>query len=69
MDLGDWQELSRLRFENHVWHRCLDDIREAMEQPGATSESIAHAVRQSVDVLNDRLVSVHRRRVARAVHA
>ena len=63
MDLGDWQELSRLRFENHIWHRCIDDIRDAMQRPAATSESIAEVVERSVALLNERLVSVHRRPV------
>ena len=63
MDLGDWQELSRLRFENHVWHRCIDSILEATEQPGATPQSIVEVVEQSVNVLDDRLRTLHRRPV------
>jgi hypothetical protein len=63
MDLGDWQELSRLRLENHVWHRCIDEIREAMEQPGGTSDTLAAVVRSSVVVLNERLAALHRRPV------
>lgn len=53
--------MSRLRFENHAWHRCVDAIVEAIEQPGATATSIADAVQASVTTLNDRLVQVHRR--------
>jgi hypothetical protein len=68
VDLGDWQEMSRLRFENHAWHRCMEAILEAIERPGATSTSIAEAVDRSVTVLNDSLVQVHRRPVARRSH-
>ena len=60
MDLGDWQELSRLRFENHVWHRCVDSIMKAAEQPNATPQSISQGVEQSVKVLNDHLHTLHR---------
>jgi hypothetical protein len=55
--------MSRLRFENHAWHRCVDSIVEAIERPGATALSIAEAVETSVSALNDRLVQVHRRPV------
>ena len=65
MDLGDWQELSRLRFENHAWHRCIATIVEALDKPGATSGSIADAVDQSIATLNDLLAQGHRRPVAR----
>ena len=63
MDLGDWQELSRLRIENHFWHRCIEDILEAARAPGATHATIAARVEQCVDALNSRLVSLHRRPV------
>jgi hypothetical protein len=64
MDFGDWQELSRLRFENHAWHRCITTIIEALDKPGARADSIAQAVEQSVHVLNQDLVTCHRRPVA-----
>jgi len=65
MDLGDWQELSRLRFENHAWHRCVAMILEALDKPGATSGSITEAVDQSIATLNELLVQSHRRPVTR----
>jgi hypothetical protein len=68
MDLGDWQELSRLRFENHAWHVCIDAIVEAIEQPGATANSIAEAVDRNVTMLNERLQQTHRRPVAMRPH-
>jgi hypothetical protein len=68
MDLGDWQELSRLRFENHAWHRCVGAIREAIARPGATSTSIAVAVHDSVAALNARLEQVRRRTVVPRDH-
>jgi hypothetical protein len=61
MDLGDWQELSRLRFENHVWHRGMAAILETVERPGVTSNAIIEAVERSVASLNDHLVRLHRR--------
>jgi hypothetical protein len=61
VDFGDWQELSRLRFENHAWHRCVDAVLQAVNQPGATPASIAEAVQRSVDTLNERLMQLHRR--------
>jgi hypothetical protein len=64
VDFGDWQELSRLRFENHAWHRCVDAVRQAVDQPGATSTSIAEAVERSVSTLNERLIQLHRRPAA-----
>jgi hypothetical protein len=63
VDLGDWQELSRLRFENHAWHHCIDAVLQAVNKPGATSSSIAEAVELSVNTLNDRLLQLHRRPV------
>jgi hypothetical protein len=63
MDLGDWQELARLRFENHVWHRCVSEILGAIETPGATTETIKSAVEHNVATLNDNLVRLHRRPV------
>lgn len=68
MDLGDWQELSRLRSENHAWHRCIETILEAIGKPGATSRSIAEAVDRSVATLNDRLTQLHRRPVTPRAH-
>jgi hypothetical protein len=61
VDFGDWQEMSRLRFENHAWHRCIDGVLQAVNQPGATSTSIAEAVERSVNTLNERLLQLHRR--------
>jgi hypothetical protein len=63
MDLGDWQELARLRAENHYWHRCITDILEALEKPAATAESIAQAIGSSVATLNEALGRLHRRPV------
>jgi len=65
MDLGDWQELSRLRFENHLWHRCVDDIRVEVERPAANSASIAQVLERSLAVLNKGLAGLHRRPVTR----
>jgi len=64
MDIGDWQELSRLRGENHVWHRCIAEILDAVQAPGATADSIASAVERSVATLNQQLVQIRRRPVA-----
>jgi hypothetical protein len=66
VDLGDWQELARLRFENHVWHRCIAEIVEAIEVPGTTAEAITARIEQSVAALNDQLVRLHRRPVGGA---
>ena len=63
MDFGDWQEMSRLRFENHAWHRCIDSVLQAVDRPGATSTSMAEAVERSVNTLNERLLQLHRRPV------
>jgi hypothetical protein len=63
VDFGDWQELSRLRFENHAWLSCIDAILHAVNQPGATSTSIQETVDRSVTALNERLVQLHRRPV------
>lgn len=63
MDIGDWQEFSRLRGENHHWHRCIDEILEAVQALGATPESIARAVERSVGTLNQHLVRMRRRPV------
>jgi len=63
MDIGDWQEFSRLRGENHVWHRCVGEILEAVQAPGATADSIAAAVERSVTTLNQQLVRMRRRPV------
>jgi hypothetical protein len=61
VDFGDWQEISRLRFENHAWHRCIEAVLQAVDQPGATSTSIAEAVERGVNILNERLTQLHRR--------
>jgi hypothetical protein len=63
MDIGDWQELSRVRGENHAWHRCVDGILEAVRAPRATNASIRDAVEQNVTVLNQHLEALHRRTV------
>ena len=60
MDLGDWQELSRLRAENHGWHRCVTDILTALDKPAATTESIVQAITSSVSALNEALRRLHR---------
>ena len=64
MDLGDWQELARLRFENHVWHLCVTQILETVDQPGSTVEAITARISSSVAALNEQLVRLHRRPVA-----
>jgi len=63
MDLGDWQELSRLRAENHYWHRCIAEIMDALGKRAATTESIVQAIRNSVATLNEGLARLHRRAV------
>ena len=64
MDLGDWQELARLRFENHVWHLCITQILETVDAPGSTAEAITTRINDSVTALNEQLVRLHRRPVA-----
>jgi len=63
MDLGDWQELSRLRGENHLWHRCVDEIMEMTHASGVSGEQLAAAIENRVSVLNQRLAALHRRAV------
>jgi 6-phosphofructokinase len=63
MDISDWQELSRLRLENHLWHRCLDDIVSAARDHQLTSSELAHAIQASVGTLNGRLHNMGRRPV------
>jgi len=60
MDLGDWQEFSRLRAENHSWHRCVTEILAALDKPAATTEFIVEAIRSSVGTLNETLRRLHR---------
>jgi hypothetical protein len=64
VDLGDWQELARLRFENHVWHLCITQILETVDAPGSTVEAIVTGINVSVTALNEQLVRLHRRPVA-----
>jgi len=64
VDLGDWQELARLRFENHVWHLCITQILDAVDAPSATSEAICARIEQSVTALNEQLVRLHRRPIS-----
>jgi hypothetical protein len=63
MDIEDWQEFSRLRGENHIWDRCIAEILDAVQAPGATTDSIARAVERSVVTLNQHLVHMRRRPV------
>ena len=63
MDIGDWQELSRLRLENHLWHRCLDDIASAARNHQLTADALAQSIEQSVQALNERLQHLGRRPV------
>ena len=63
MDLGDWQELARLRAENHYWHRCIREILDAVNKTAATTDSIVQAVTSSVAALNEALGRLHRRPV------
>jgi hypothetical protein len=60
MDLGDWQELSRLRYENHAWHRCVAEILEAVHRRSTTAESLTAAIHASVTELNEQLATLHR---------
>jgi hypothetical protein len=68
VDFGDWQELSRLRYENHAWHGCIEAVLRAVNQAGATSTSIQETIDRSVEALNDRLVQLHRRPVTTRHH-
>lgn len=68
MDLGDWQELSRLRFENHAWHLCIDAILQVIDGPHPSTASITEAVDRSVNTLNDRLVRIRRRPISLRPH-
>jgi hypothetical protein len=63
MDMGDWLEYSRLRGENHSWHRCVNEILDALDAPSATIDSIRLAVSHSVDTLNGALGRLRRRPV------
>jgi hypothetical protein len=60
MDLGDWQELSRLRFENHAWHRCVAEILEAIHRKSTSPEALTAAIEASIGVLNEELRGLHR---------
>ena len=64
MDLGDWQELSRLRFENHAWHRCVAEILDAVHRRSTTPASLTAAIHASVTELNAQLRTLHRPPVA-----
>jgi hypothetical protein len=63
MDFGDWQELARLRAENHCWHRCIAEIMEAIRKPMATSQSMVESISVSIASLNDALARLRRRPV------
>jgi hypothetical protein len=63
VDFGDWQELSRLRSENHYWHRCILDILDALHKPSATTESVVEAVTAGIARLNEALARLRRRPV------
>jgi hypothetical protein len=68
MDIGDWQELSRLRYENHLWHRCIAQIVESIHpEPGQPRRlTVRESIEQSVAELNERLRHVGRRPVSAA---
>jgi hypothetical protein len=67
MDIGDWQELARLRHENHAWHRCVAEIVDALYPPPGRSMqrgTLHDEIEQSIAVLNERLHRIGRRPVS-----
>jgi hypothetical protein len=64
VDLGDWQELSRLRSENHAWHRCVDEIVESAHRTELSGAQLADTIVRCVGALNTRLAALGRRKVA-----
>jgi hypothetical protein len=66
MDIGDWQELARLRSENHLWHRCMAEIVDALDPTTMSTQTrtLHETVVQSVAVLDHRLTRLGRRPVS-----
>ena len=66
MDIGDWQELARLSYENHAWHRCIAEIVDAMYPPTPSMQraSLHAEVEQSITELNERMRHIGRRPVS-----
>jgi hypothetical protein len=63
MDLGDWQEFTRLRAENHAWHRCVQDILASTRKTALSSDALAASIDRSVATLDERLRALGRRGV------
>jgi hypothetical protein len=64
VDLGDWQELSRLRSENHAWHRCVAEIVDSTHRTDLSGSQLADSILRSVGALNTRLAALGRRKVS-----
>jgi hypothetical protein len=58
-DVGIWQELARLRTENHTWRECVEGIVHDVRQHPNSSAALRDAIRQRITSLGTRVARIY----------
>jgi hypothetical protein len=60
-EVGIWQELARLRTENHAWRECIEGIVRDVEQHASSTDALKNAIRERIVSLGGRIADTHHR--------
>jgi hypothetical protein len=58
-EVGIWQELARLRTENHAWRECVEGIVQDVRLSSSSVDALRGSIRQRVANLGQRLARIH----------
>lgn len=58
-DVGIWQELARLRTENHYWRECVVGIVKDTRGPHASADALIQSIEQRLIALAEKISRLH----------
>jgi hypothetical protein len=58
-EVGIWQDLARLRTENHAWRESVEAIVQDVRQHPTSADDLKDAIRQRLVSLGGRLAAIH----------
>ena len=60
-EIGIWQELARLRTENHAWRECIQAILNDVDVHRSSTSALQDAIQQRIVGLGSRVARIHDR--------
>jgi hypothetical protein len=58
-EVGIWQELARLRTENHAWRECVEGILLDVAHRSTSADALKAAIRRRIQTLGGRVAGIY----------